>query len=37
MWFGHRLRDNLWRMEGTSVFVWEAFAELMYVAFPILV
>jgi hypothetical protein len=37
MWFGQRVRDSLWRMEGMSVLVWEAFAELMYVAFRILV
>jgi hypothetical protein len=37
MCFGQRVRDNLWRMEGRSVLVWGAVAELMYVAFQILV
>jgi hypothetical protein len=36
MWFGQRVRESLWKMEGMGVLVWKAFAELMYVAFQIL-
>jgi hypothetical protein len=37
MWFGQRGRDTLWKMEGMSGLVWEAFLELIYVAFQIFV
>jgi hypothetical protein len=37
MWFGQQGRDILWKMEGMSGFVWEAFSEFMCVAFQILV
>jgi hypothetical protein len=37
MWFGQRERDFLWKMEGMSSLVWEAFLEFIYVAFQICV
>jgi hypothetical protein len=32
MWFGQREKDFLWKMEGMSSLVWEAFPEFIYVA-----
>jgi len=37
MWFGQRERDVLWKMEGMSSLVWEAFPEFIYVASQICV
>ena len=35
--FGQRERDILWKMEGMSGLVWEAFTVFIYIAFQILV
>ena len=37
MWFDRRGLDVLWKMEGMSGLVWEAFSEFIYFAFQIFV